>query len=554
MGAPLVEGGILALAIATSLVLARASPLLIIPGLLLAGVAIGPHGLGILNDAAFVDGASDVGLVLMLFFTSLFAHPSSLRIGGRIALPLAAYDLVLNFAAAYWIGALFGWDLPSRLILAGVLATSSTGAILTILTNEGRLLRREGHVLVALLWIEDLAFIAYFIFLSGRSHLSGGLPWHLLLGLALFALFLALLYFLRDAVWRIPHREILIPLVTGIGLLGAWLGNLGGLPYGGAAFTTGLILSGTRGARFIQTEAPHLRHASTAAFFFPFGALIDPVVAWNLLPLVGLAILSLVFTELFFLPQVARLLGLNLTETFVLGGSLMARGGKSASFARLGDVPNSSAIIGVTGVLTMILTPIAPLLVRLALWVRSRQGHTPPIVDPSEALSQATRRVLAKGEYAQRNLVPWWDRVALVEWLLLPFLLGVLASLLPSPWRLVPLAFGLGLLVPAYQYLRAYFHAVPGTPTTTYRLRRRPLPLLETYLPSLLLGPTALALVLPLVAPLAATLFPIAAVLTFAFVFALPYLLRPSRAAPFVHAPIGRPASRAGLRPRPAAK
>ncbi len=542
MSSPVIEVAVLALAMAGSLVLARWSSLLVIPALLMGGVAVGPHGFGLVADATFLEGANDVGLVLVLFFASLSAHPNALRLGGRIALPLAAYDLLLNFAVAYWIGSVFDWDLPSRLILAGVLTTSSTGTILGILGNEGRLMRREGHVLVAMLWIEDIAFIGFFLFLSAQQNLASmGPSWQLGLGLAVYGLFLGLLYLSRDAVWRIPHKETLIPLITGLGMLGAWLGTLGGLSFGGSAFATGLVLAGRQGAQFIQQDAPWLRTISFGAFFFAFGALTDPFVARDVAPVAGLALVGLLLTELVFLPQVGRLMGLGLGEALILGGSLLARGGKTASFARLASgSAMANQIYGVSAILTILLTPIAPLLVRGVLWLQRGARDHPPALQRADVLSQVTRRVLAPGEYGQRNLVSFWERIALVEWFLLPPLLGLLASLLPYPLRLAPLIAGLLSLPPAYRAALRYFQAVPGAPTTVLRLRQQNLPRLETYLPALLLMPSALTLLLPLAAPQAELVYPILIAATLAFVLALPWIVQPGRSAPFHHVLVRR--------------
>lgn len=541
MTAPLVDVGLFAVLIGASLFLGARRPVLVIPSLLIAGVAVGPHGLRLLRDVAFIDHTNDVGMVLLLFYTALFTHPHALRRGGRMALPLAAYDLVLNFAAAYWIGSLFGWDLDSKLVLAGVITTSSTGTILKILSDEGRLLRREGNVLVALLWFEDLAFLGYFIFLSGREHLQGmRLDVHLALGVLLFVGFLGAVRLGREALWRIPQKEILIPIVTGIGLVGAYMGTLAGLPAQGAAFTTGLVAAGSRGARFVQAEAPYLREVSSAAFFLAFGAQIDPTVVRYTLPLAAACIVGLLLTEFLFLPLIARLLGLSAPESLVLGSSILARGGKSASFAQLGAaVPAGAAIQSVSGLLALALTPIAPFLVRLVL--RLRDAGKGGVLQRADVLGQFSRRVLDPGAYAQRHLVTAWERIALVGWFLLPFQLGILAALVPIPWRLAPVAVGAAVLPFSYKAIRRYYGRAPGTPGMTYKYRRKTLPRVDMYLPQLLMGPCVLALVLPLAAPWSMVAFPIAGAATLLFVLILPWFVHRPRSAPFTGVVVRRP-------------
>lgn len=518
------------------LLLRRVSKLLTVPALMLVGLAVGPGGVGLLSEPRFVYAASDIGLVLLLFYTALFAHPNALRNGGRIALPLAAYDLVLNFAVAYWIGSLFHWDLAARLLLAGVLSTSSTGAVLKILTDEGRLLRREGQVLMALLWIEDLAFVGYYLFLTGRLSLAAGdLHTGLLLGLLVFVGFLVLLGFLRESVWRIPHPETLVPLVTGLGLLGAWSGSLGGLPVVASAFATGLVLSGSRGASFVQTEAPYLREIAGSIFFFAFGAMLDPHVTWGILPLAAAALVGLLLTEALFLPLVARLLGLTGLESVVVGSTLLARGGKSAAFARAADAsstPHTSEIQSASGLLTILLTPLAPLAVRLMLSGRRRELPAGAVRPSHDILGRITRRLLAPGAYAQRATAGRLERWVVAGWILLPTLLALLALLVDPPLRWVPTLAGLAILPLTARELRRFLQELPGTPATTYGLRRSPLPRLETHLTPVLLLPVVAALLLAPLAPVAAFAFPVVLALALVFLLAWPAFLHPVPRAP----------------------
>lgn len=219
--------------------------------------------------------------------------------------------------------------------------------------------------------------------------------------------------------------------------------------------------------------------------------------------------------------------------------SLIARGGKSAAFARLGsDASGASGsfathVQSVSGVLTVFLTPLAPLLVRLVLWLRVRSEEPARSIRSVDVVSRITRRVLAPGEYAQRNPLHWTTRLVLVEWFLLIFLLGVLASLVSFPTRWGPLMAGCVLLVPAYQEARRYFGQIPGTPGTTFASRDLRLPRLEAYLPVVLIIPFLLMLVLPLVAPLALVAFPVAAALALVALIALPRWVHPrARVAP----------------------
>ncbi|MGH2627521.1 MAG: cation:proton antiporter, partial [Anaerolineales bacterium] len=262
----LISLGLLGLAVALGLFVNQRVRVLAIPLLMAFGLMAGSLG-GFDSDPVFA-GAGHVGLVLLLFFTSLFGNPRAIRDGGGAGLPLAAYDLVLNFAVAWWIGGQFGWDTQDRLFLAGILATSSTAVVLKMLGDEGRITRREGNVLVSMLMIEDWVFLGFYAFLGFRfadAQSSSALTWAL--WVPLFVAFLLLLRAFREWIWAFRQREVLIFVLTAIGLLGAFLGGQAGLPEVGSAFTTGLVLSGSQGARFLRQDAPYVREAASALFF-----------------------------------------------------------------------------------------------------------------------------------------------------------------------------------------------------------------------------------------------------------------------------------------------
>lgn len=519
---------------AMGLAVSRRARAFTIPAVFLFGILLGEGGLGLLQDDAVLHGASELGLLLMLFYTSLFGNPRALRDGGGVGLPLAAYDLILNFAIAWWIGSFFGFSAVDKLFLAGILATSSTAVVMKILGDEGRISRREGNVLVSLLLIEDWVFLAFYGFLGLRF--AGGWdrdPQVIAIGVAAFVGFLVLCRMARQSIWRIPHREVVILVLTALAIVGAMLGNLAGLPLVGSAFTTGLVLSGTRGADFAQREAPYLREAAAALFFIGYGAVLGPALSWNLLPLLGACLLGVALAELVFLPVLARRLGLRRSECFVTGASLLARGGKSAAFARL--YPGGSggpALFPLAGLLAAILTPLAPLLVRMGLRVAHRAPRM-PYSGTAESFSRAARAVLMGHAYKQRSLGTRWSRLVFAEWVVLAALLGVLTLVLPWPWRVVPAGFAAACLVPLWRTLRRMIRGSPGSPYMTHPMRMAPLRRSATeHLPVVLAGPFALLLVLVFTSPWNEAFYPGLLGLFLLLVLALPWLRPRGRRAP----------------------
>lgn len=530
----LVPLGVLGIGVALGLHLSKRARIVSIPLLFGFGLLMGGKAFGFLPHDAFLESTTEIGLLLMLFYTSLFGNPRALRDGGRIGLPLAAYDLIVNFAVAWWIGDFLNWDVRDRLFLAGIMATSSTAVVLKILGDENRISRREGNVLVSMLLIEDWVFLLFFAFLGLRY---GGVPARspseIGLGVLAFIGFLAILRLFRAQIWSLRSREMQIALLTSIGLLGAFLGISAGLPSIGSAFTTGLVLSGEQGARFSQKEAPYLRDAASALFFVGYGAMLGPSLSFSLLPLLGLALAGIFVSELIVLPIMARRLGLRRSESFITGSLLLPRGGKSAAFAKLyPNVPGAQPLFPLAGLLAIVLTPLTPIVARLGIALSGRRTKL-AYASPSEAFSRSARAVLMPHAYVARHNGSFMAKIVLFELLVLGAFLAFLTVAGPRPWNWIAAASLVVCLVGLAQSLKAAVTAGPGGP----RIRLRSAPPTGDrqafeQLPFLLIAPLALLVLLAVFSPWAVIAYPILLGTLWLGALALPWLRPNARRAP----------------------
>ena len=507
----LVPLGVLGIGVALGLHLSKRARTISIPMLFGFGLLMGGSAFGFLRHDAFLESATEIGLLLMLFYTSLFGNPRALRDGGRIGLPLAAYDLIVNFAVAWWIGDFLNWDVRDRLFLAGIMATSSTAVVLKILGDENRISRREGNVLVSMLLIEDWVFLLFFAFLGLRY---GGVPARspaeIGLGVLAFVGFLAILRLFRAQIWSLRSREMQIALLTSIGLLGAFLGISAGLPSVGSAFTTGLVLSGEQGARFSQKEAPYLRDAASALFFVGYGAMLGPSLSLGLLPLMGLAIGGIIVSELIVLPVMARRLGLRRSESFITGSLLLPRGGKSAAFAKLyPNAPGAQPLFPLAGLLAIVLTPLTPLIARLGIALSGRRSNL-AYASPGESFSRSARAVLMPHAYVTRHNGSAMARIVLFELLVLGGLLAFLTLAAPAPWKWFAAGSLIVCLVGLAQSLKAAVTAGPGGPRVGVK---SPMSAAQRQayeqLPFLLIAPLALLVLLAVFSPWALIAYPL---------------------------------------------
>lgn len=130
-----------------------------IVGFLLAGVAIGPNALGLVEDREMVDAAAEVGVILLLFTIGLefslgrlarIRRPILVGGGLQVVGAVAAVGAILLLAGVDWRAAVFTGMLVSL---------SSTVIVLKVLGDRGELNAPTGQVALGLLLFQDLAIV-----------------------------------------------------------------------------------------------------------------------------------------------------------------------------------------------------------------------------------------------------------------------------------------------------------------------------------------------------------------------------------------------------------
>lgn len=157
---PLLSAGILFLFVAV-LMLPIASRLGIaaVLGYLIAGIAIGPWGLGFIRDVDAILHFSELGVVFLMFIIELELNPQKLWTLRRSIFGIGAAQV--GFSAAVLGGLLylssFSWQ--SALIGGVGLATSSTAMALQLMREKGMNRSESGQLGFAVLLFQDLAVI-----------------------------------------------------------------------------------------------------------------------------------------------------------------------------------------------------------------------------------------------------------------------------------------------------------------------------------------------------------------------------------------------------------
>lgn len=309
-----------------------------IPGFLVAGVVLGPSGLGYIENYDEIAHFAELGVVLLLFVIGIEINPARLwKMKGMVlglgSLQVFVTGLVITVIARTLLDV--SWELAILIGLA--LALSSTAFVLQLLADRKMLASPYGRPAVAVLLLQDLAVVPLLAFVSLM-----GTPELTIAGDVFFALAEALVILVLIIV---TARHVLNPLFNMLARFGspeiftasALLLVLGsaqameslGLSMAMGAFIAGLLIADSSYRHQIIAEIQPFRGLLLGLFFMSMGMSLnlDRFLDHPLILLgVVLALISVKFISLWLL---ASMVGLR-QQASVSVALLLAQGGEFA--------------------------------------------------------------------------------------------------------------------------------------------------------------------------------------------------------------------------------
>jgi CPA2 family monovalent cation:H+ antiporter-2 len=411
----------------------RVSPVL---GYLLAGVALGPYGLGSIDlnapwlnaltiNVEAIDRIAAFGVVALMFTMGLELSFERLRRMRHLVFGLGLAQVVLTTMILGAAALGLGLSPPSALAIGAALSMSSTAIVVPMLVESKRLHSGAGRASLAVLLFQDLA-VAPLLVMIGAFSAGGerGLAWELLTTLAPAALGLtALVVFGRLALRPFFHfvAETKSPeffmaacllVVLGDGLAAA----ASHLSMALGAFVAGLLLAETEYRREIELTIEPFRGLLLGLYFVSVGAGINPafIVArpWLILGLVA-ALIAIKGPLLFALGRGFRLRPRVAGET----GLLLGPGGEFgfvmigvALAGRLIDRPLAATLISAVAISMLAIPALAKLGARIGSAPRgaARAPEVPPESERSRVIIVGYGRVGALiGDMLDRHAIPF---------------------------------------------------------------------------------------------------------------------------------------------------
>ncbi|MEQ6347942.1 glutathione-regulated potassium-efflux system protein KefB [Vibrio cyclitrophicus 1F53] len=143
-------------------------------GYLLAGVAIGPWGLGLISDVEAILHFSEFGVVLLLFLIGLELNPKKLWQMRAPILGLGGAQVLITTLIITAIACLFGLTWQTSLVIGMGLALSSTAIALRVIEERELGGKEAGQSGFAVLLFQDIAVIPMLAMLPLLAGNTGG--------------------------------------------------------------------------------------------------------------------------------------------------------------------------------------------------------------------------------------------------------------------------------------------------------------------------------------------------------------------------------------------
>ena len=342
-----------------------------IMGYLVAGMAVGPFGFGLISDLENTRTLAELGVVFLLFTVGLELPLSRIKVTLGPSFMLGLAQVVVTTAILAGIALLLGFGYSAAVVVGGALAFSSTAMVIRLLVDRGELTTHFGRIAFAVLLVQDLSVAVFLVLVVALGQSEIGLAPALgLAGLKLVVAVAAILGLGRIALRHIlvqvaivKEREIFIAVTLFIVLATGFLSHMAGLSMAFGAFLAGMLMAETPFRHQIAADIQSFRGLLLGLFFMTVGMTVDLDLVWASFGTVVLLLVGLIVGKAAILTLIARFLKVPTVDAVHLG-VLLCQGGEFGFvlFAAAGAngvlAPEDAQLLTLVVALTMLVTPL----------------------------------------------------------------------------------------------------------------------------------------------------------------------------------------------------
>ncbi len=340
-------------------------------GFLAVGIAMGPHGFGVIGHGEEIELLAEIGIVLLLFSIGLeFSFERFLAVKGPIIIG-GSLQVALTVLAVTAVGVYLGYPLRISFFFGLLASLSSTAIVLKIYSDRDELSALHGRLAVGTLLLQDIVAVPMMLTVPvlGQPDALSLQVVGLTLGKSVLAVALIFTasrfivpWFLHH-VARLRNQEIFVLFVLLICLGTAWVAFQSGISLALGAFIAGLLISDSEYSHQVVSDILPLRDSFAGIFFISIGMQVDLAFVGEEVSLIGGAWLLLVVIKGGLITAIFSSLQRSFRLGLLLGLALAQVGEFSLILARMGGAfdllsPDQEQLFLATAILSMLATPL----------------------------------------------------------------------------------------------------------------------------------------------------------------------------------------------------
>jgi Kef-type K+ transport system membrane component KefB len=356
-------------------------------GIILAGIIVGPSLLGLVTYTDFVASLGHLGAVVLLFTIGL--HFKIKDIANVKYILIALFGIIVPWIGGYFLARLFNFDFGASIFIGTALTATSIAITANVLKEMGKLKTEAAKAIIGAAVIDDiLSLLALSMsegIVSGTVSLSSVL---LIIVKAVVFLGLGLLLgrfvvgklMIKLDITRFCNRfpESIFILAIMVSFLYAMIAELIGLSAIIGSFLAGVSLAQVelKHGKSFRDGAEHLQIIFASIFFISLGVLLDfHVITLDLLWFILILTVVALLTKFIGCALPARLQGINLKDSTIIGVGMIPRGEVAMIVALIGlnnDLIKQDTYAALV-LMSLLTTIIPPLIMRNWLYRQKKK-------------------------------------------------------------------------------------------------------------------------------------------------------------------------------------
>ena len=254
-------------------------------GALLAGLLLGPAGVGILTETSLLQSVAEIGVVVLMFCAGMETAITELKACGKASFIIALCGVLVPLAGGFATAYLFNRpgmiesDASASIFLQnifiGVILTATSVSITVETLKElGKLKTRSGNAILGAAIIDDILGIVALTIVTSISDPSVkiGMVMLKIVGFFVFAAVVGFIFYKLYKNWvdkanKEKHRHTIVAFV--FCLLMAYIAeDIFGVADITGAFIAGLIISNVQRSTYLETKFDTLSYLLLSPVFF----------------------------------------------------------------------------------------------------------------------------------------------------------------------------------------------------------------------------------------------------------------------------------------------